>query len=289
MSAARVPLWAAALVLTAGFLWSLQGVTIRVLDPATTSPQIVYWRNLGQYLTLLLIVAVMHRGHLLRAFGRAGPLALLGGAFQCLSSITVIFAFAYTTVANVNFILSTAPFMAALIAWLILGEVITRRAIMTMAAAAIGVGVMMIEGLSAGHLIGNGLVIVTALTFSGLAVILRRNKHVDMLPTVCWGSCFGTLAGLAMTGGAIAIPLQDIALCMAMGSLQIGLGQALFILASRHVPAGPLALLTLSEIVLGPIWAWVGVNEVPSQLTLAGGAIVISALVWQALGAAKRP
>ena len=76
---------------------------------------------------------------------------------------------------------------------------------------------------------------------------------------------------------------HDIALCVFMGCVQIGVGQILFIIASRHVPASLLAFLSLSEIVLGPIWAWLGVNEVPSLMTLFGGAIVIGALIWQAV------
>ena len=43
----------------------------------------------------------------------------------------------------------------------------------------------------------------------------------------------------------------------------------------------------LSEIVLGPIWAWLGVGEVPSPMTLLGGAIVIGALFWQTLSAQR--
>jgi drug/metabolite transporter (DMT)-like permease len=283
----RAPVWAAAIVLFAGFLWSLQGLTIRLLEQAT-SEQIVYWRNLGQYTALMVFVAITHRGRLMRAFNAAGPWAVAGGLCQCMSSMSVVFAFSLTTVANVNFILSTGPFAAGLLAYLLLGERLSRVTITAMALGAVGVGVMMLEGLSGGHLAGNALVVLTVLGFAGMTVALRMNRGADMTPTVCWGSGLGVLAGLLLTQGAIALPAQDIALCFAMGAIQIGLGQVLFILGSRHVAAGPLAFLTLSEIVLGPVWAWLGVNEVPNTLTLVGGAIVIAAIVWQTLGERKR-
>lgn len=281
------PLWAAGFVLLAGFLWSLQGLTIRLVETAS-SEQIVFWRNLSQCGALILFIAIRNRGDVFGAIRRAGRLAVLGGTFQMISSVTVVFAFAYTTVANVNFILSTSPFMAGFLAWIFLRERLAVRTIVAMAVALAGVGIMMLDGLAGGHLIGNGLVVITTLCFSALAVILRTNRHVDMLPTIFWGAGFGTIAGLLMSGGEIALPMRDILLCVVMGAVQIGLGQALFILASRHVPAALLTFLSLSEIVLGPIWAWLGVNEVPSELTLIGGAVVIAALVWQAwMGARK--
>ena len=281
------PLWAAGLVLLAGFLWSLQGVTIRLLEVAN-SEQTVFWRNLSQCGALIIFIAIRNRGDVFGAIRRAGKLAVLGGTFQTVSSVTVVFAFAYTTVANVNFILSTSPFMAGFLAWIFLRERLATRTIAAMAVALAGVGIMMLDGLTGGHLIGNGLVVITTLCFSALAVILRTNRHVDMLPTIFWGAGFGTIAGFILSGGAIDLPMRDILLCVVMGAIQIGLGQALFILASRHVPAALLAFLSLSEIVLGPIWAWLGVNEVPSELTLVGGGVVIAALVWQAWMGARR-
>lgn len=282
-----VPLWAAGCVLLAGFLWSLQGLTIRLLDEAT-GDQIIFWRNLAQCLTLIVAVAIRNRGRVLPAIRTAGKTALLGGTFQTISSVTVVFAFTLTTVASVNFILSTSPFIAGFLAWVFLRERLDIRTIVAMAAGAAGVAVMMLDDLGGGHLLGNALVFIGTICFAALTVVLRTKRHVDMLPTTFWGSSFGIVTGFAIAGGAIAMPAHDIALCLFMGSVQIGLGQILFIIASRHVPAGLLAFLSLSEIVLGPIWAWLGVNEVPSLMTLLGGAIVIGALVWQAVSTQRR-
>ena len=48
------------------------------------------------------------------------------------------------------------------------------------------------------------------------------------------------------------------------------------------------ALLSLSEVVLGPIWVALLVNELPSALTLLGGALVLSAIVAQAVIGMRR-
>ncbi|MEE8545393.1 MAG: EamA/RhaT family transporter, partial [Alphaproteobacteria bacterium] len=72
------------------------------------------------------------------------------------------------------------------------------------------------------------------------------------------------------------------------GTVQIGCGMIAFTIGSRHVPAALLGLLAMTEVALGPIWVWLGVGEVPSWLTLAGGAVVLSAVVTQAVWALKR-
>ena len=57
----------------------------------------------------------------------------------------------------------------------------------------------------------------------------------------------------------------------------------LITLGARFLPAAEVALLSLAETVLAPLWVWAGVGEVPALLTLAGGAIVLSAVVAQAV------
>ena len=61
----------------------------------------------------------------------------------------------------------------------------------------------------------------------------------------------------------------------------------MFTLGARHVPAVELALLSMSELVLAPLWVWLAVGEVPSAFTLAGGAIVMTAIALP--GALGRP
>ena len=280
-------MWAAAAVLLAGGLWSLQGVTIRWIA-TMPSEEIVFWRNLGQFSVLIAWVVARSRGGLLGAFRSAGRPALLGGLFQSISSLCIVFAFAYTTVANVAFIMSSAPFVVAIIAWLVLGERLSARATAAMAAGVFGVGVMMLEGLESGRLFGNALAFVTTLGFAALTIVLRWGRQADMVPTVCWGALIGITTGLVLTEARLEAPPADVALCLVMGGGQIATGQILYIVASRHVTAALLAFLSLSEIVLSPLWAWLGASEVPSALTLAGGSIVLAALMSQtAVGAAR--
>jgi drug/metabolite transporter (DMT)-like permease len=77
---------------------------------------------------------------------------------------------------------------------------------------------------------------------------------------------------------ALATP-TDIALLALLGVAQLGLPCMLLVIAARQLAATEVALLALLEVVLGPLWAWLGAGEVPAAATLAGGALVVAALL----------
>ena len=64
-----------------------------------------------------------------------------------------------------------------------------------------------------------------------------------------------------------------------LGAGQIGLGLVLLTIGARLIPAAQVALITLLEVVLGPLWVWIALSEQPDNATLAGGAIVIAAVI----------
>jgi drug/metabolite transporter (DMT)-like permease len=96
------------------------------------------------------------------------------------------------------------------------------------------------------------------------------------------------LAGAPSLGSALLLTPHDLALCAIMGAAQVGCGLTLFTLGARHVPVAELTLLSLTELALAPVWVWVVLGEVPSGYTLAGGAIIITAITYQALSGARR-
>ena len=61
----------------------------------------------------------------------------------------------------------------------------------------------------------------------------------------------------------------------------MGLGLFFLSLGARHIPAAEAALITQLENVLGPLWVWLADIERPPAATIAGGVIVICAVVFQ--------
>lgn len=277
-----------AMVALAGVVWSLQGVTIRIIDVANAE-QTVFWRAIGQLVVQLALVTALSRGRVLQAFQAAGLAAIIGGLCIMTASTAFVFALSYTTVANVVFILAASPFVSALLAWLILGEVVSGRTIAAMTIALVGIGVMVSEGQFTANLTGNLFAFLACLGFSGIAVVARWGRGVSMLPAPCWGALAMILVAYYLSAGDVSVPPSDIGVAMFSGGVITATGATLFLLGSRYVPAAVLTLLTLTEVVLAPVWVWIGFDEVPGTLTLVGGVIVLGAITVEGLLRIRQP
>ena len=142
----------------------------------------------------------------------------------------------YTTVANTMFVLSGAPFFAALLGRIVLGEVVERGVWVAMCVALAGVGVMLWDGFGAGTLLGNALALLAALSFGSFVVVLRKGRGVNMLPVVILGTALGALNAAFMSGFALAISFHDAALLFLWGAVLSGIVHVIFTWSSRHVP-----------------------------------------------------
>jgi drug/metabolite transporter, DME family len=276
-----------ALALSATFVWSLAGILIRLITGAT-SWHIILYRSLGATAMVGTMIAIVHRGRVAQSIRHAGWPAVVAGVCSSASSVLFILALGRVTVANATFMGGITPFLTAIGAQAILGERVPRRAWGSMALAALGVALMLGGGLALGRLSGNLLALGSAVTFAGHALSLRFNRQTDMLPAVLYAGVFGTLFGLLALGVEGISPRvlpRDLALALTMGVVQLGGGLVLYTRASRHLPAAELQLVATAELVLAPLWVWVGVGEAPGAATLVGGALVIFAILMQAVGA----
>lgn len=279
-----------ALVVGAGVLMSIGGIGVRLIESAGAW-QILFYRSLALIATLLVVLAIRHRGDLRGAFAGAGLPAVVAGLCLSVAFSGFIFSLSYTTVANTLFVLAAAPFLAAALGLLVLGEAVRRATWLAMAAALAGIGAMVWEGFARGNSLGDLTALLGALGFAGFTVALRWGKTRDMQPAVCWAALFTAIAaGVAIpsSGGGFAISTWDLGLCAIMGAVQLGAGLLVYTAGSRHMSAAELALLALTEVVLGPIWVWLGVGETPSLATLLGGAIVLGAIAGNALSGLRR-
>ena len=127
--------------------------------------------------------------------------------------------------------------------------------------------------------------LLSALGFALFAVLLRKGRNTELVPAVFWaGACAAIISGsmILVTDSGFEVSLYDFMLCAVMGVFQIGFGLVIFTHGSRYLPAAEITLLSLTEIVLGPIWVWLVIQEVPGAMTLIGGLIVLSAIGGQA-------
>ena len=245
--------------------------------------QVIFFRSLGMLIAMLIFVAIRYRGRVLRTVYGIGRMGLLGGAMLSVAGITFIQALTHTTIANALFILGAIPFFAALLARIFLGEKLRRTTMITMAGAAFGLGVMVVQGVSVGSGFGNAMALITAVSFALYAVIVRYKRQTEMLPVMLVSSCIVIAITLLVKAGDMAIPLRDIILCLFWGGCLSGFVNWAFIIASRHLAAAEVTLIMLLEFALGPVWVWWFIGETPSFATVLGGSMIILAVALRAI------
>lgn len=271
-------------VALAAVAWSTAGILQRELDVdvATQLAGRAFFAVLG----LMAYTAFAERGALVRAFRAIGRGGLAIGALMAVSSGSFIIALNHSTVANILFMQALAPVLAAVLGTLV-GEPVGRRTWLAMAIALAGVAVM-VGGPSRPGALGLGLSLLMTISFAATLVITRHEAHVSMAPATCLSQVivFAIAAPLARPDSVTG---RDAALMIALGVGQIGLGLVLLTIGGRLIPAAEVALITLLEVVLGPLWVWAFRSEQPGVATLVGGTIVLAAVAIQAGATAYEP
>jgi drug/metabolite transporter (DMT)-like permease len=267
-------------VVLAALAWSTAGLLQRELSVGVATH--VAGRALFAVFAVLAFVAVSERAGTARAFASMGRAELTVVVCSATSSGSFMVALNYTTVANVLFMQAVAPIAAAVIAWAALREPILRRTAIAMLVALVGVG-LMVGGPGGAHGLGLALSVVMTLSFALLVVITRHRRDISMAPAICLSQVL-VLAVAAPFAAPGSVGAHDLILIATLGLGQIGLGLVLLTMGARLIPAAEVALITLLEIVLGPVWVWLAFSERPSAATLLGGAIVMAAVALQARG-----
>jgi drug/metabolite transporter (DMT)-like permease len=265
-------------VALAAVAWSTAGVLQRqlTLDTATQ----VFGRAAFGGAAVLLYVALVERGRVVQSFRSVGLAGVAVALCIATASASFIAALNHTSVARVLFILALAPVFAALLARVTLGEPITRLTVVAMAVALAGL-TLMLGSPGEGSLAGDGLAFA-------LSIVITRWRHdVSMAPATCLSQVI-LLAAFLPFASPGEIGGDDLGWLATLGIGQIGLGLVLFTVGARLIPAAQVGLITLLEVVLGPAWVWLALDERPSTRTLVGGAIVIAAIVIQTSAAPSR-
>ena len=277
------------LALFAPIFWSMTGLVIRLLHEVDEW-QINFYRSTSLALFLVLYLVVKYRGDFWKVVRKSGQKAMLAGFFIGIAMFCNIIAMQHTTIANATMVMATGPIIAALLGWLLLGEMVSRMTWFAIAVAALGLTIMVGGNPVVGSLFGDLIALFGMLGFGLYAVVLRHGKAIDMTPAILYAGLFSALPSAVMAitiGNGLSAPLHEIAMCAGLGVVQLGIGSIMFALASATVPAVELTLFALGEPLLAPIWVWLVVGEVPSISSFVGGGLLLTALMTHLL--ANRP
>lgn len=280
-----------AAVVAAGILWSLQGLLLRQIGAAEPWA-ILFWRSVGMLPVLFGFLLWRTAGAPFAAIRAVGLAGVLGGLSLILAFGGSIYAMEATTIANAVFLFAASPFFAAALGWLLLGEKTRPDTWVAIGLAMTGIFMMVRENLAGGAAAGNIAALTSALGFALFTVTLRWRNRGDTLPVVLLGALFSIAAAAIIAvlyGQTLWVPLPDRIWAMAIGSITLSGGMVLYTISSRIVPAAELALLSMLEVMLAPVWVWLFLGETASANTFLGGGIILAAVVLNGALGARRP
>lgn len=191
-----------------------------------------------------------------------------------------------TSIAHNAVIFATLPFIAALLGWTFLRELPSREAIFASAIAMIGV-VIMVGFSNDGALFGDVLSLLGTAAMAASIIIVRKYPSVNIAAGAVIAS---------FTSGVIVLPLADLSAVtpthllylVLFGLLNASAGLTLYSLGSRRLPTIETALISLLDTPLSPFWVWLAFGEKAGPQTLAGGLIVLFAVILHIIMSQRR-
>lgn len=267
---------AIALLFGATLAWSTSGLFARAIPLDT--PTVILWRGLFGAAGLVLTLVWIKGPSGLADFARLGRAGWLYALMSGLGMLLFVGSLKATTIANVAIIYATVPFAAAGLGWLVLREAPSRAALMASTLALVGAVVMVGlggDGRWQGDLMALGMVGAMA----AIIVIARARPEMPALAAGIVSAIWAPLACLPFAT-LVGVTPGNIALMAAFGLVNSTLGFALFIYGSRRAAPVLTGLMGGLETPLTPLWVWLVFAETPSLATLAGGALVMLAVIW---------
>jgi len=272
-------------VFFAGVLWSTVGLGVRLIENAEVW-QILFYRSISLTLFLYFIIHLRGNSEKLLSSDLFTTPNIIGGLSLVAAYSGGIFAIQTTSVANAMLLFATAPFITAILGYLILGEKVRTITWFAVIIAMAGISYMFSDQSIHFSLTGSLAALGSAIGFAIFSIALRWGKDDEMLPSVFLSGCFAIIITFFLCiflKLSLVLSFKDTSISLCMGVFQVGGGLVLYTIGSKTLSAADLTLLSLAEVVLGPVWVWLFLGEIASKNTLIGGSVLLLAITANAI------
>jgi drug/metabolite transporter (DMT)-like permease len=238
----------------------------------------LFWRGLFAGLMILCVIAARERRNAWRAIRAVGRPGLAAAVCSTTATILYINAFRHSSVADVAVIFAVAPFVTAGLGWLWLGVKEPWTTLVASLAALFGVTIMVGGAVAEGHLFGDVLAFGMAVCMAIMMLIIRQHHATPMLPAACLSALLCPLIVWPFAA-PFDVSMPDMLTLFLFGTTQFGLGLIFLTVGGQMVSATENALINTLETPLAVGWVWICFSEAPSAASLAGGFIVMAAVI----------
>jgi len=271
-----------ALVVAAAIAWSTAALFTRLLP--YDSWTILFWRGLFGGSMIVVIMLVLQGRAALRDLTRMGKSGWLVASLSTSAMVAFIPSLQLTSVSNVAIIIATGPFVTAALAWVSLREVPHPRTMIASVVALCGVAVIVGGARLSSDILGIALACFMTLMIAAMTVMVRRHKDTSMVSAAALSNFLGSIVSIPFAATIAGVAGSDILILAMFGFFQVALGLTLFFLSLRRLPSGQAALIATLETPLMPFWIWLVFGEAPTLQVLAGGALVMAAVIADIIG-----
>ena len=242
--------------------------------------QILFWRSVFFSIVVLFFLLTTYKKNFFNSIYKIGLPGFFGGIVLSCGYAGYVFAMYNTTVANANFIIQTQTIFLAVFGYIFLKEKITILTITSIFLAFGGIFLMLGSSLTSGQMIGNIAAFIMPISFAVLILTVRKYPNVDMIPLQLIAGIGAIIIGYIFSS-KIILSSHDLFLGFIAGFFQVGLGFIFITIGAKTTPSALVGIIMLIEAILGPLWAWLFINETPPIVVLVGGTIVLLAVVLQ--------
>ena len=280
-------LYAFFVVFLAGTIWSFGALTVRyMIDSHEYVFQYLFYRGFTISIILIFYLYFKEGISFYKNFLKIGISSVLGGIFLATAFTGFIFSITMTSAAVTLFMLAAMPFIAAIVGYFILGEILKKSTLIAMVIAFTGVCIMIINDSLSGTALGAIIGFISATGFALYTVTIRWKPETPKFTTVVLAGIFCAIFAFFILDFSFetfrTMPKINSYLSLLHGII-VASGLILYSLGAKYLPSAELALLSLMEVVGGVLWVWIpifGINEVPSLTVIMGGVIITLAVLY---------
>ncbi len=260
-------------VLAAALLWSSGGLFIKLIS--FNAMQLSFFRCSIAAITF----AIIFKKRTL-IFNR---LSIINSVIYAIVLITFVIATKTTTAANAIFLQATAPIYVLLFEPLLNKTKYQRINVITVGVCILGMILFFVGKLEPGHLEGNLVALISGITFAALFLGMKQNDQQYQQSSIFWGNILVALICLPFLSTLEVITYSDLWMVSFLGVFQIAFAYAFFASGLKRVLAVEASIISMVEPVFNPVWVFIGYGETPSVTAIAGGIIILSAIIVRTL------
>ncbi len=240
---------------------------------------LLFWRCLLTAIIMSLFLLVRYRSRFFHSFYATGRIGLLSALTITVGALLFINSLKQTTAANTLIILAAAPIVSSLFSWLFLREAIPLRTKIAIFTCFGGILLIFSGSLKHGLLLGDLMALGATIMWGSNIVIIRSGKSVNMIPANVLGNLMVAAVVLCLGAQPLAVTTGEAELLLLLGGFILPISFAMITLSPRYLQAPEVSLILLIETILGPIWVWLFLGEIPHIRTLIAGALILGTLL----------